>query len=74
MTKVTLSSKNQIVIPAIVRKKLALKSGDGLILERIGKDEFVLKKEPSYSSLVGALKPGDDDAAKRIRKTRENWR
>jgi AbrB family looped-hinge helix DNA binding protein len=74
MTKVTISSKNQIVIPATVRKKLALKSGDGLILERVTDTEFVFKKEPSYSDLLGVLKPETIDATKRVRTIRDNWR
>ena len=44
-SKVKVSSKNQIALPAEVRKKLNIKSGDTLLVEVLG-DHVVLLPEP----------------------------
>jgi len=74
MKSITLSSKNQIVIPRAVRSRLGLSSGDRLIIERISDTEVVLKKEPSYRDLIGTLAAQKEDPVKRIRHFRENWK
>jgi AbrB family looped-hinge helix DNA binding protein len=74
MKTITLSSKNQVVIPKLVRGKMQLSSGDQLIVEQVTKGRLVLKKAPSYHDLVGTIKPGKDDAAQRVRTIRDNWR
>ena len=73
MKNITISSKNQIVIPSLVRQKLGVKSGDKLIVERVTKAEVVLKKEPTYRALLGVLPAQKQDATRRVRKLRESW-
>ncbi|HET9174023.1 MAG TPA: AbrB/MazE/SpoVT family DNA-binding domain-containing protein [Candidatus Saccharimonadales bacterium] len=73
MKAITLSSKNQVVIPSSVRKKLGVKSGDKLIVVRLSDKEVVLKKAPSYGDLVGTLPSQKQDAVHRIREQRSNW-
>jgi len=74
MKTITLSSKNQIVIPTAVRAKLGIRSGDKLVIEKVTDDYVMLKKEPSYKDLVGILPKQKEDPVKRIRKLRDNWR
>lgn len=74
MQSITISSKNQVVIPSSVRASLGVKSGDRLIVERVTKTEVVLKKEPRYRDLIGALPKQTQDAAERIRKLRSDWK
>jgi AbrB family looped-hinge helix DNA binding protein len=74
MKSITISSKNQVVIPSSVRVKLGVKSGDKLLIERVSATEVVLKKEPSYKDLIGILPAQTKDAAQRIRELRNDWR
>lgn len=74
MTKVTLSSKNQVVIPSAVRKRLGVGSGDTLIIGKMTATTVVFKKEPSYYDLIGSVKPGKGDAVERVQKLRDDWR
>ena len=74
MKIVTLSSKNQVVIPSAVRAKLRIKGGDRLIVDRVTDTEVVLKKEPSYYEFLGIADYNPEDPVKRIRKVRDNWR
>ncbi len=74
MITITLSSKNQVVIPKQVRSTMQLASGDSLMVEEVTKDHVVLKKAPSYYDLRGIIKPGKVDATLRIRQLRDNWR
>ena len=74
MTKLTLSSKNQVVIPKDVRAKLKVGSGDRLIVGKITDREVVLKKEPSYYDLLGTIPRQPEDAVVRIRKLRDAWK
>lgn len=74
MTTMTLSSKNQVVIPKEVRLKMRLKGGDELIVAKFTKDQVVLKKVPSFYDLIGTVPRLDEDPVKRIRKLREQWR
>jgi AbrB family looped-hinge helix DNA binding protein len=54
-TVVTLSSKNQIVIPKLARQKLAIGPGDQMILN-VEKDSLILKPKPkSYSRHLRGL-------------------
>lgn len=73
MKSITLSSKHQVVIPSAVRKQLGIKSGDKLIVVRVSDKEVVLKKEPSYSDLVGTIPAQKQDAVERIREQRKDW-
>ena len=74
MKTITLSSKNQVVIPSAARVKLGIHSGDRLIIERVTTREIILKKEPTYRDLIGTLPKKDTDAVERIRKLRDNWK
>ncbi len=53
--KVTVSSKNQIVIPAEAREKLGIKPGDKLIVD-ISEHHMILFKEPeNYADFMYGL-------------------
>ena len=73
---VTLSSKNQIVIPKSARKKLAIEPGDQLILD-VEKDSIILKAKPkSYVKHLRGLHRGvwcGVDATDYVKKERESW-
>ncbi len=73
MKTITISSKNQVVIPSSVRTKLKLHSGDRLVIERITDREVVLSKEPSYKDFIGTLPAQQQDPVKRVRELRDNW-
>lgn len=73
MKTITLSSKNQVVIPSSVRAKLGLHSGDRLIIEKVTDKEVVLKKEPNYRDFIGTLPTQQQDPVRRIRELRNSW-
>jgi AbrB family looped-hinge helix DNA binding protein len=73
MQRITISSKNQVVIPSSVRLKLKVKSGDRLLVERVTATEVVLRKEPTYTDLLGVLPAQTQDATQRVRKLRDTW-
>ena len=58
MAEVTLSSKNQIVIPREVREALQLKPGDKLIVTAHGGKILILEKPKSYSKAIRGRVPG----------------
>ncbi|RPJ00592.1 MAG: AbrB/MazE/SpoVT family DNA-binding domain-containing protein [Deltaproteobacteria bacterium] len=74
---VTLSSKNQIVIPKLARKKLAIGPGDQLILS-VEKDNLILKPKPkSYSKHLRGLHRTvwqGVDATDYVRRERGSWK
>ena len=75
-TLVTLSSKNQIVIPQVSPQEIIDRSGDPLILN-VEKDNLILKPKPkSYSKHLRGLHRAiwqGVDAADYVRKERETW-
>ena len=73
MKSITISSKNQVVIPSSVRTKLGLHSGDRLVIERVTSTEVVLKKEPTYHDLIGTLPTQKTDPVERVRELRDSW-
>ena len=73
MKTITISSKNQVVIPSSVRTRLGLRSGDKLVIGSITDKEVILKKEPSYKDFIGTLPTQQRDPVKRIRDLRDNW-
>ena len=73
MKTITLSSKNQVVIPSSARLKLGIKSGNKLIVESVTNKRIVLRKEPSYRDLMGTLPSQKKDPVNRIREIRNNW-
>ena len=74
MKRITLSSKNQIVIPSSARLKLGIRSGHKLIVESVTSKRIVLIKEPSYRDLLGTLPSQKKDPVKRIGEIREQWK
>lgn len=74
MQTITLSSKNQVVIPRNVRLKLGLKGGDRLVIKKLTETEVVIKKEPSYADLAGTLPGGAIEPVARVRALRDEWR
>ena len=72
MAEVTLSSKNQIVIPREARKRFGLKSGDKLLVVLMGDDMIVIQKPKSFEKATRGLarrKYGPDY----LKKERESW-
>ena len=71
---ITVSSKNQIVIPKDVRKKMGINGGDLLIVSTVTNNTFTLKKAPTAYDMIGLVKANGEDAVDRVRKNRQNWR
>lgn len=73
---VTLSSKNQIVIPKLARKNLNINPGDQLILD-FEKDIIIIRPKPkSYTKYLRGLHKytwEGLDVTQYIRKERESW-
>ena len=74
MQTLTLSSKNQVVIPSNVRAKIGIKGGDRLVVKSITDKEVVLIKQPGYADFAGIAGVGKGDPVKRIRGERDAWR
>jgi AbrB family looped-hinge helix DNA binding protein len=55
MAEVTLTAKNQIVIPREARAALRLKPGDKLLVVVRGKRVLLLKKPKSYHAAIRGL-------------------
>lgn len=70
----TITSKNQMTVPAEVRDDLGLKPGDKLKIVRIDDGGYRIEKAESLSSLSGILKVDisltDDELAEAINKAR----
>jgi AbrB family looped-hinge helix DNA binding protein len=58
MSEVTLSAKNQIVIPREAREALHLKSGDKLVVVVRGDRVIAFEKPKSYSAAIRGLAKG----------------
>ncbi len=58
MTTVTLSAKNQIVVPREARKALGLKAGDNILVVVCGKKVLVLEKPKSHRAAIRGLARG----------------
>jgi AbrB family looped-hinge helix DNA binding protein len=52
MKTITISSKNQVVIPSAVRARLGVGAGDKLIVGRVTDKEVVLKKNQATPNLL----------------------
>jgi AbrB family looped-hinge helix DNA binding protein len=72
MAEVTVSTKNQIVIPREVREKLGVKPGDKLIMVVQGDRVIVLQKPKSYRDAIRGLarRPYPADY---LEKERQSW-
>lgn len=51
----TITQKGQVTIPASIRKKLSIKTGQKVIFKERG-DEVIMKAVPDFLSLMGSLK------------------
>jgi AbrB family looped-hinge helix DNA binding protein len=73
MAYVTISSKNQIVIPKEARDKLGLKPGDKLVVTALDGKVLVMKRPRSYANALLGFAPGlyGPDY---LKKERESWR
>lgn len=58
MTRATLSSKNQIVIPLEARRALGVKAGDKLLVVVHGDGVIVLQKPKSHRAAIRGLGAG----------------
>jgi len=72
MAEVTVSSKNQIVIPREVRERLGVKPGDKLIVVVQDGDVIVLQKPKSYRDAITGLGRGVYPAGY-LEKERQSW-
>jgi AbrB family looped-hinge helix DNA binding protein len=72
MAEVTLSSKNQIVIPREARQALQVKAGDKLIVVVRGEKVIVLEKPKSHQAAIRGLARGAYSSA-HVQKERQSW-
>ena len=72
MAEVTLSAKNQIVIPREAREALGVKAGDKLLVVVRGDKVIVLEKPKSYQSAIRGLGRGVYPVGY-LQKEREGW-
>ena len=76
MSRVKVSSKHQIAVPAEARKRLNIKSGDTLIVEVVG-DHLVLMREPEdwakYLEGLGKEIWEGIDAQEYVKRERVGW-
>jgi AbrB family looped-hinge helix DNA binding protein len=72
MPEVTLSSKNQIVIPREAREALGVKPGDKLLVTARGNRFIIMQKPESHQAAIRGLAANTFDA-KYLRKERKSW-
>jgi len=72
MTEVTLSAKNQIVIPREAREALGLKPGDKVLVLVKGRQVLVLRKPKSYHAAIRGLARGAYPKDY-LQKERQSW-
>jgi AbrB family looped-hinge helix DNA binding protein len=72
MKEVTLSSKNQVVIPREAREALHLKAGDKLLFVPRGTVVIVLPKPRKYSKALRGIAKGTYDK-EYLEKERASW-
>lgn len=73
MSEVTLSSKNQIVIPKEAREALDLKPGDKILVQVRAGRVLVLERPKSYAAALRGLASKTYPRAY-LRKERDSWR
>ena len=75
-TRVKVSSKNQIALPAEARKELGIKCGDTLIVDVVG-DHLLLFREPAdwlkYMRGLGKEVWEGLDAQEYVNQERDTW-
>jgi AbrB family looped-hinge helix DNA binding protein len=73
MTEVTMSARNQIVIPLEARVALRLKPGDKVLVVIHGKELLILKKPTSYQAAIRGIAHGVYPEGY-LDKERRSWR
>ena len=73
MAEVTVSSKNQIVIPRDARRALRLKPGDKVLVVVRGDRAVLFRKPKSYRAALASLGPGVYPADY-LQKERDDWK
>jgi AbrB family looped-hinge helix DNA binding protein len=71
MPEVTISSKNQIVIPRHAREALRVKAGDKLLVVVRGDKVIVLQKPKAHHSAIRGLRGPYPDGY--LQQERESW-
>lgn len=71
MPEVTVSSKNQIVIPRQAREALRVKAGDKLLVVVRGDKVIVLQRPKSYHSAIRGLREPYPDGY--LHEERQSW-
>jgi AbrB family looped-hinge helix DNA binding protein len=72
MSEVTISSKNQIVVPSETRKALGVKAGDKLLVVLRGTHTIILPKPKSFAKATKGLMRGVY-ASNYLEKERDSW-
>lgn len=72
MAEVTLSSKNQIVIPREAREALKVKPGDKLLVVVRGDRVIVLQKPKSFHAAIRGI-AGDLYSGTHLKEERNGW-
>jgi AbrB family looped-hinge helix DNA binding protein len=72
MMEVTLSAKNQIVIPCEAREALGLKPGDKVLVVVKGRKVLLLRKPKSYHAAIRGLARGAYPKDY-LQKERQSW-
>ena len=72
MAEVTISTKNQIVIPREAREALGVKPGDRLLVVVRGDRVVVLQKPKSHHAAIRGLAPGLYSRGY-LQKERQSW-
>jgi AbrB family looped-hinge helix DNA binding protein len=73
MAEVTISSKNQIVIPAEARKALGVKAGDKLLVSVHDGKVMVIERPAKFHEAIQGLMPGGY-GPNYLKKERNSWR
>ena len=74
----TITSKNQVSLPAASLKQLGWQRGDKLIVSVIGNDMLVLKRQPKswtdfYSGKMGDVWGDHEDTLRYLDEERASW-
>jgi len=72
MAEVTISTKNQIVIPREAREAMGVKAGDRLLVVVRGDRVVVLQKPKSHRAAIRGLAPGLYSRGY-LQKERQSW-
>ena len=72
MAEVTISTKNQIVIPRAAREALGVKPGDRLLVVVRGNRVIVLQRPKSHHAAIRGLAPGLYPRD-HLQKERQSW-